>query len=66
MGIFDQFKMASDMMKNMSPEQIQQLMKQAEEHKRMLEDTVRKLVDEEVRRRDLISRKEAEDMLRAR
>lgn len=66
MGIFDQFKMASDMMKNMSPEQIQQLMKQAEEHKRVLEDTVRKLVDEEVSRRDLVSRKDVEKMLGSR
>jgi cytochrome c biogenesis protein ResB len=60
MGIFDQFKMASDMMKNMSPEQIQQLMRQAEESKKMLEDTVRKTLDEEIKKRGLLTRDEAE------
>ncbi|MFH0891073.1 MAG: hypothetical protein V1856_03505 [Candidatus Liptonbacteria bacterium] len=64
MGIFDQFKMASEMMKNMSPDQISQLMKQAQDSKNILEETVRRVVEEEIRKRDLISRAEAEAMLR--
>ena len=66
MGIFDQFKMASDMMKNMSPEQIKDLMKQAEESKRMLEETVRKTLEEEIRKRRLVTMDEVEKMLRER
>lgn len=64
MGIFDQFKMASEMMKNMSPEQIQQLMKQAEESKHMLEDTVRKVLAEEIKKQGLVTREEVERMIR--
>jgi hypothetical protein len=63
MGMFDQFKIASEMMKNMSPEQIEKLMKQAEESKKMLEDTVRKTVDEEIKKRNLVSREEVARML---
>jgi hypothetical protein len=63
MGMFDQFKAASEMMKNMSPEQIEKLMKQAEESKKMLEDTVRKTVDEEIKKRNLVSRDEVARML---
>ncbi len=64
MGMFDQFKMASEMMKGMSPEQISQLMKQAQDSKKVLEDTVRKLVEEEIRNKDLVTRAEVEAMLR--
>ncbi len=63
MGMFDQFKMASEMMKGMSPDQISQLMKQAQDSKKVLEDTVRKLVEEEIKKRDLLTRSEAEAML---
>jgi hypothetical protein len=63
MGMFDQLKMASEMMKNMSPEQIEKLMKQAEESKKMLEETVRKTVDEEIKKRGLVSREEVARML---
>jgi hypothetical protein len=63
MGMFDNLKMASEMMKNMSPEQIEKLMKQAEESKKMLEDTVRKTVDEEIKKRNLVSREEVARML---
>ncbi len=63
MGMFDQFKMASEMMKNMSPDDLKKLMQQAEDSKRMLEETVKKLVEEEIKRRDLVSRSEVKTML---
>jgi len=64
MGIFDQFKTAQEIMKGMSPEQIQQLMKQASESKKMMEEMVKKLVEEEIKKRNLVSRAEAEEMIR--
>lgn len=59
MGIFDQMKAAQDMMKNMSPDELRNVMKQAEESRKMLQDMVRKTVEEEIQKRDLISREEA-------
>lgn len=56
--------MASDMMKNMSPEQISDLMKQAEQSKTMLEDAVRKVLAEEIKKRGLITRAEVEEMIK--
>ena len=61
--MLDQFKMAADMMKGMSPEQIKQLMEQAKNSQQMIDDQIRKVVDEEIKKRDLISRKEALEML---
>ena len=61
--MFDQFKMAADMMKGMSPEQIKQLMEQAKNSQQMIGDQIRKVVDEEIKKRDLISHKEALEML---
>jgi len=58
MSMFDQFKIASDMMKNMSPEQIKELTKQAGDSKKMLEETVRELLEKEIQKRDLVSRAE--------
>ena len=66
MGLFDQFKMASDMMKNMSPYQIKELMEQAKESQKMMSDQIQKIVDEEIKKRNLISREEVEQMLRNR
>jgi len=57
-------KMAQDMMKNMSPEQMQELMKQAQDQKKMLDEQIRKIVEEEINKRDLISRQEAADLLK--
>ncbi|MCL4405952.1 MAG: hypothetical protein M1471_00245 [Patescibacteria group bacterium] len=64
MGFFDQMKAAQELMKNMSPDELRDMMKQAEESKRMLEEMVKKTVEEEIKKRDLISRSEAEKMLR--
>lgn len=63
MGIFDQFKMASSMLKNMSPDQIQELMAQAKDSQRLLEDQIKKIVDEEIKKRGLVSREEVEKMI---
>lgn len=64
MGIFDQMKAAQEMMKNMSPDDLRNMMKQAEDSKKMLEEMVKKAVEEEIVERDLISRSEAEKLLR--
>jgi sialic acid synthase SpsE len=64
MGIFDQMKAAQEMMKNMSPDDLRNMMKQAEDSKKMLEEMVKKAVEEEIAKRDLISRSEAEKLLR--
>ena len=63
MGMFDQFKMAADMMKGMSPDQIKQLMEQAKNSQKVLEDQIKRVVDEEIKKRDLISREEAMRLL---
>ena len=63
MGIFDQLGAAKDMLKGMSPDQISQLMKQAQDSKAMMEDMVRKLVEAEIKRRDLVTREEVQKML---
>lgn len=64
MGMLDQLKMAQEMMKNMSPEQIQEMMKQAKGSQAMLADQIRKIVDEEINKRNLVSREELEKMLK--
>ena len=63
MGMFDQFKMAADMMKGMSPDQIKQLMEQAKNSQKMLEDQIKRVVDEEIKKRNLISREEVMRLL---
>jgi len=65
MGMFDQLKAASDLMKNMSPDELSKLMKQAEESKKMLEDTVRKVLEEEIAKRGLVTRDELDKRLSA-
>ena len=58
MGLFDQMKMAQEMMKNMSPDEIKGLMEQAKEAQGQIADQVAKLVEVEIKRRNLISRDE--------
>ncbi len=58
MGIFDQMKMASDMLKNMSPEERGKLIEQAKQSRGMLEDAVRKILEEEIKKRGLVTRDE--------
>lgn len=58
--MFDQFKAVSEMMKGMSPDQLSQLVKQADAGKKEMEKLVRKIVEEEIEKRNFISRSEAE------
>jgi len=58
MGMFDQLKGAGDLMKNLSPQQISELMKQIGESKKMIEEMVKKIIAEEIKERNLISRDE--------
>ena len=58
MGIFEQMKMASDMLKNMSPEERTKFLEQAKESRGMLEDAVRKTLDEEIQKRGLVTKDE--------
>ena len=63
MGIFDQIKAAQDMMKNMSPDQIKEMMEQAKQSQKMLEDMVQKAVEKAIKDRDLVSRDEVSRMI---
>lgn len=65
MGMFDQLKAASDLMKNMNPDDLAKLMKQAEESKKLLEDTVRKVLGEEIERQGLVTKAELDRRLSA-
>ena len=56
--MFDQFKAAQNMMKNMSPDQIKELMEQAKESQAMLNKEIKKVVEEEIAKRNLVSRDE--------
>ena len=53
MGMFDNLKVAQNMMKNMSPKEIMELMETAKNQKTMMEDMVRKIVQEELDKRGL-------------
>lgn len=64
MGMFDQFKAAQNMMKNMSPDQLKELMTQAKESQTMLNKEIKKVVEEEIERRGLISREEVLKLIR--
>jgi len=52
------------MMKNMSPEQMKDLMKQAEASKKMMEDMVRQIIADEVKSGRLVTRDEVERLIR--
>ncbi len=56
-------KAAQEMMKGMSPDQISGLMKQAQDSKTMMEDMVKKLVEEEIKHKNLVSRDEVKRMI---
>lgn len=51
-------------MKNMNPSQMKEMLEQAREAQKMMEEQIKKAVEEEIKRRDLISRKEAEELIR--
>lgn len=51
------------MLKKMTPDQIRELMAQTKDSQRLLEEQIKKVVDEEIRRRGLVSREEVEKMI---
>jgi BMFP domain-containing protein YqiC len=63
MGVFDQFKAASSMMKDMDPKQMKEMMAQAKEAQKMLEKQIKKIVEEEIKKRDLVGRDEVRKMI---
>ena len=56
-------KMAQSMMQNMSPDQIKELMAQAQDSKQQMDAMIRKIVAEEIEKRHLVTREEAEKMI---
>lgn len=65
MGMMDQMKMAQQMMKNMSPGEIKEMMEQAKESQKMLNDQITKAVESEIERRGLVDRDEVQRMIDA-
>jgi len=64
MGIFNQLKDAREAMKNMSPDEIRQMMGQAKETQKMLDDMIDKKVREIIKEKDLVSRDDVERMIK--
>jgi len=64
MGIFDQLKNAHEAMKNMSPDEVRQMMGQAKETQKMLNDMIEKRVEEIIKEKDLVSRDDVEKMIK--
>lgn len=58
--MFKNLKAARDMMKNMDPDQLKDLMGQAHNYQKQLEETIRKVVGEEIEKRGLVSKEELE------
>ena len=56
--MFDQLKAAQGLLKNMNPDELKELVGQAKEAQQMMAQEIKKAVEEEIRRRDLISRDE--------
>lgn len=66
MGVFDQFnqfKDASKMLKDMDPAQMNQLMQQAGSMQKAMEDTIRKVVAEEIQKRGLVTKEDVQKMV---
>lgn len=66
MGFFDQMKMAQEMMKNMSPEQIKQLAAQAQNAQQSMDEHIRVALDEEIKKRGLMTRADVDQLLKDR
>jgi len=64
MGIFNQLKNAHEAMKNMNPDEIRQMMEQAKETQKMLDDMIDKKVREIIKEKDLVSRDDVERMIK--
>ncbi len=61
--MFDQMKMAKKMMAGMSADDIKDLMKQARDSKKMLEEQIRNEVDKRIKEMNLVSRDEVAQMI---
>ena len=64
MGIFNQAKLAADVMKNMNPAQLKDFMQQARESQKILEEQIRRIVREEIEKYNLVGREAVEEMLK--
>lgn len=53
------------MMKNMDPSQMKEMVEQAREAQRMLDEQIKKAVAQEIEERDLVSREEVQKMIDA-
>ncbi|MCK9497494.1 MAG: hypothetical protein PHS16_02545 [Candidatus Colwellbacteria bacterium] len=51
-------------MKNMSPDEMKQMMEQAKETQKMLDDMIEKKVEKMIKEKDLVSRQEVEKIIR--
>lgn len=63
MGFFDQAKMAAEIMKGMSPSEIQDMMKHARDAKKTLDEQIQRAIREEILKQHLVSRGEVEEMI---
>ena len=63
MGMFDQMKAAGGMLKGMDPGQIKDLMSQAKESQKMMNDHIDKAVAKIIKEKDLVSRDEIKKMI---
>lgn len=64
MGLFDQAKVAANIMKNMDPSQMKEMMAQAKDAQKMLEEQIKRIVEEEIKKRNLVSREEVEEIIK--
>lgn len=64
MGIFDQAKLAANLMKNMDPSQMKEMMAEARNAQKMLGEQIKQIVEEEIKKRNLVSREEVEEIVR--
>ncbi|MBM3281518.1 MAG: hypothetical protein FJY91_02100 [Candidatus Harrisonbacteria bacterium] len=61
--MFEQFKQMKEVMKDMTPDKLKKMREEAEKGQKMLEEMIEKRVNEIIRDKDLVSRKEVERML---
>ncbi len=61
--MMNQFKMAAQLMKNMSPQQIKELMQQAKESQAMLKKQILELIEKAIEEKQLVSREEVRQMI---
>ncbi len=61
--MFNQMKMAKKMMENMSPDEIKDLMKQAKDSQKMLDEQIEKKVRQIISELNLVSRDEVMKMI---